>query len=99
MNKIIKNYFEFINELIEYETEDTPLVKSIRSEEYLAKDDLRITASVIDEILKLISSGEELEKEQLELVKDIYNKVQLLKRSIQRSEEIKNRGLNNDKEE
>lgn len=82
------SYEAFINEQ-SYDEQDTPPNSSFRSEDYKAKDDLRLTCSIIDEILNVIGDGEELDQPQIEIIEDIYSNIQRLKRSIEGREEIK----------
>ena len=86
--KYIKTFEEFISEQA-YDEQDAPTSASYRSEDYQAKEDLRQTAVMVDEILRLIEDGEQLEGSQLELVKTIFTSINALKRQIHGRERIK----------
>jgi len=78
----------FLNE-ISYDEQEGPPKSSFRSEDYRDKDDLRQSMSIIEELLRVIADGEQLDQEQSEIISDVYNDLQKLKRSIEGREELK----------
>jgi len=80
----------FLNE-ISYDEQEGPPVSSFRSEDYKDKDNLRQSMTVIEELLRVISDGEQLDPEQSELISSVNDNLQKLKRSIQGREDIKSK--------
>ncbi len=88
-NKLIPSFETFINELKSYDEQDNKPNSSFRGEDYKDKDNLRISLHIIEEILRVVSDGEQLDPEQSELINNVFMELQTLKRSIEGREEIK----------
>ena len=80
--KYVKSFEDFLNEQ-SYDESDSVPKASYRSEDYSAKDELRTTAVVIDDLLRLIEDGEQLEESQLKVIKDVYNNINSLKMQLE----------------
>ncbi len=88
-NGLMPTYENFLNELQSHDEQDHKPNASFRSEDYRDKDDLMHAAAIIDSIIRVISDGEQLDPEQSELINNVFNQLQSLKRSIEGREELK----------
>jgi len=96
-NNNFKNYKDFLsekdkdlNELTSYDEQDEPPVAGIRSEDYASKENIHNIGIMAEEIWDLLEDGEEVEKEQLKEIKDIFKRMDKLKRQFE-EREIKKR--------
>ena len=88
-NGLMPTYENFLNERQSHDEQNHKPNATFKSEDYRDKDDLMHAAAIIDSIIRVISDGEQLDPEQSELINNVFNQLQSLKRSIEGREELK----------
>lgn len=93
-----KTFREFVSEQA-YDEQDPAPKASYRAQDYQVKDDLASVAITIEEILRKIEDGEQLEEIQIKIVKEVLDNINRLKRQIQGKERIEDEKREKEEEE
>jgi len=62
---------------------------SMRQEDWSAKDKLHVISSIAQELTLFIEDGEQLEESQRNMIDNIYDNINSLKRQLEGREEVK----------
>jgi len=93
-NNFVKDFGQFLEsrKVTEAEAYDEPTNSpsaSMRQEDWSAKDKLQFISSIAQELTLFIEDGEQLEESQRNMIDNIYDNINSLKRQLEGREEVK----------
>jgi len=93
-NNFVKDFGQFLEsrKVTEAEAYDEPTNSpsaSMRQEDWSAKDKLHVISSIAQELTLFIEDGEQLEESQRNMIDNIYDNINSLKRQLEGREEVK----------
>ena len=93
-NNFVKDFGQFLEsrKVTEAEAYDEPTNSpsaSMRQEDWSAKDKLQFISSIAQELTLFIEDGEQLEESQRNMIDNMYDNINSLKRQLEGREEVK----------
>lgn len=78
-----KRFKDFIEEASSYDEQDPAPTTSVAKNDFETKEKIRSVGFTAEELIRVLSDGEQLEPSQVKLVNDIYNNMNTLRLQIQ----------------